>query len=152
MKKPTPNKPSKTGAIGSSQRQLKVKVKTAHKRKTGSNQWLERHLNDPYVAAAREAGYRSRAAFKLIEIDDKYRFLKPGQSVLDLGAAPGGWCQIAAQRTFAKLGFHQEAELPGHVKDIHGKKRDLLIYANDVSHIWSAMEALVEDYRPHEGH
>jgi RimJ/RimL family protein N-acetyltransferase len=56
--------------------------------------------------------------------------------------------QIAAQRTFAKLGFHQEAELPGHVKDIHGKKRNLLIYANDVSQIWSAMESLLGDFRP----
>ncbi len=104
MKKPTQNRPSKTanpGSVGSTQRQLKVKVKTAHKRSTSSNQWLERHLNDPYVAAARNAGYRSRAAFKLIEIDDKYHILKPGQIVLDLGAAPGGWSQIAAQRTKA---------------------------------------------------
>ena len=99
-----PTKPAgaaKTGSVGSAQRQLKVKVKFAHKRSTSSNQWLERHLNDPYVAAARTAGYRSRAAFKLIEIDDKYRFLKPGQIVLDLGAAPGGWSQIAAARTRA---------------------------------------------------
>lgn len=109
MKKPTPKKPTKatpkagakSGAVGSAQRQLKVKVKTAHKRSTSSNQWLERHLNDPYVAAAKAAGYRSRAAYKLIEIDDKYRFLKPGQTVLDLGAAPGGWSQIAAERTRA---------------------------------------------------
>ena len=107
MKKITPNKPAKpvksgkSGSVGSTQRQLKVKVKTTHKRPTRSNQWLERHLNDPYVAAARVAGYRSRSAFKLIEIDDKYRVLKPGQIVLDLGAAPGGWSQIAAQRTKA---------------------------------------------------
>lgn len=102
MKPPSPkNRPAKSGSIGSTQRQLKVKVKTAHKRSTSSNQWLQRHLNDPYVAAAREAGYRSRSAYKLIEIDDKHRILKPGQTVLDLGAAPGGWSQIAAQRTKA---------------------------------------------------
>ena len=102
--KPPSKKPSARGSIGSTQRQLKVKVKTAHKRSTSSNQWLQRHLNDPYVAAAREAGYRSRAAFKLIEIDDKYRFLRPGQRVVDLGAAPGGWSQIAALRTKPETG------------------------------------------------
>ena len=101
MKKATPPRAAKSGSVGSTQRQLKVKVKTAHKRSTSSNRWLERHLNDPYVAAARDAGYRSRAAFKLIEIDDKYRVLKPGHTVLDLGAAPGGWSQIAALRTRA---------------------------------------------------
>ena len=102
--KPPSKKPSARGSIGSTQRQLKVKVKTPHKRSTSSNQWLQRHLNDPYVAAAREAGYRSRAAFKLIEIDDKYRFLRPGQRVVDLGAAPGGWSQIAALRTKPETG------------------------------------------------
>lgn len=115
MKKPGPKKTGKSGVrgvVGSTQRQLKVKVKTAHKRSTSSNRWLERHLNDPYVAAARQAGYRSRAAFKLIEIDDKYRILKPGQSVLDLGAAPGGWSQIAAQRTKADS---KSATKPGQV-------------------------------------
>ena len=101
IKKPASKRSAKAGAVGSTQRQLKVKVKTAHKRSTSSNQWLERHLNDPYVAAARTAGYRSRSAFKLIEIDDKYRILKPGQTVLDLGAAPGGWSQISAERTKA---------------------------------------------------
>jgi 23S rRNA (uridine2552-2'-O)-methyltransferase len=105
-------KPTKSGAIGSTQRQLKVKIKTAHKRSDSSNRWLERHLNDPYVAAARAEGYRSRAAFKLIEIDDKYRILKPGQTVLDLGAAPGGWSQIAAQRTRADT---PSASKSGHV-------------------------------------
>jgi 23S rRNA (uridine2552-2'-O)-methyltransferase len=109
----TPAKKSgKAGAVGSTQRQLKVKVKTAHKRSDSSNRWLERHLNDPYVAAARAEGYRSRAAFKLIEIDDKYRILKPGQTVLDLGAAPGGWSQIAAQRTRADT---PSASKSGHV-------------------------------------
>jgi 23S rRNA (uridine2552-2'-O)-methyltransferase len=80
---------------------LHVTVKTGGKRKLSSKLWLERQLNDPYVAQAKRDGYRSRAAYKLIEIDDKYHFLKPGQSVLDLGAAPGGWSQIAARRVGA---------------------------------------------------
>src|SRR5581483_3175232 len=78
--------------------QVKTKVKTGGKRKLSSKLWLERQLNDPYVAKAKAAGYRSRAAFKLLEIDDKFRFLKPGMAVVDLGAAPGGWSQIAAKR------------------------------------------------------
>jgi 23S rRNA (uridine2552-2'-O)-methyltransferase len=80
---------------------LHVTVKTGGKRKLSSKLWLERQLNDPYVAQAKREGYRSRAAYKLIEIDDKYRILKPGMSVIDLGAAPGGWSQIAAKRVGA---------------------------------------------------
>ena len=81
-----------------SDRDLKVRVKTAKGRKIGSTLWLQRQLNDPYVAEAKRQGYRSRAAFKLAEIDDKYHLLRPGLRVLDLGAAPGGWSQIAAER------------------------------------------------------
>jgi len=77
---------------------LHVTVKTGGKRKLSSKLWLERQLNDPYVAQAKREGYRSRAAFKLVEIDDKYRLLKPGMTVVDLGAAPGGWSQVAAKR------------------------------------------------------
>ena len=77
---------------------LHVTVRTGGKRKLSSKLWLERQLIDPYVAQAKREGYRSRAAFKLIEIDDKYRLLKPGMTVVDLGAAPGGWSQIAAKR------------------------------------------------------
>ena len=77
---------------------LHVTVRTGGKRKLSSKLWLERQLNDPYVAKAKAAGYRSRAAFKLLEIDDKFRLLKPGMAVVDLGAAPGGWSQIAAKR------------------------------------------------------
>jgi 23S rRNA (uridine2552-2'-O)-methyltransferase len=80
---------------------LYVQVKTGGKRKLSSKLWLERQLNDPYVAKAKRDGYRSRAAFKLLEIDDKYRILKSGQTVVDLGAAPGGWSQIAAKRVHA---------------------------------------------------
>ena len=83
---------------------LHVTVKTGGKRKLSSKLWLERQLNDPYVAKAKREGYRSRAAYKLIEIDDKYRILKPGMSVVDLGAAPGGWSQIAARRVGAAAG------------------------------------------------
>jgi 23S rRNA (uridine2552-2'-O)-methyltransferase len=79
-------------------RKLAVKLRTAKGRKLASTRWLSRQLNDPYVDEAKRRGYRSRAAFKLIEMDDKYRFLKPGMAVVDLGAAPGGWSQIAAGR------------------------------------------------------
>jgi 23S rRNA (uridine2552-2'-O)-methyltransferase len=88
--------PSRSGPRG--QRQLKVRLKTARRRTPSSQRWLERQLNDPYVAAAKREGYRSRAAYKLIEMDDKFRFLKAGQRVVDLGAAPGGWSQVAAER------------------------------------------------------
>lgn len=83
---------------------LKQRVKTGKGRTVSSKLWLERQLNDPYVARAKREGYRSRAAYKLIEIDDKYRFLKPGARVIDLGAAPGGWSQIAAKRVGASEG------------------------------------------------
>lgn len=80
------------------QRDLAVRLKTARKRSTSQQKWLSRQLNDPYVARAKTEGWRSRAAFKLIEIDDKYRLLRKGQRIVDLGAAPGGWCQVAAAR------------------------------------------------------
>ncbi len=83
-------------------RGVHVRVKTAKGRKLSSKFWLERQLNDPYVAEAKRLGYRSRAAFKLAEIDDKYRFLKPGGRVVDLGAAPGGWVQVALERIGGK--------------------------------------------------
>jgi 23S rRNA (uridine2552-2'-O)-methyltransferase len=82
---------------GSGVRNLKQRVKTANKRSLSSQKWLERQLNDPDVARAKREGYRSRAAYKLLEIDEKHRILKPGQKIVDLGAAPGGWSQIAAK-------------------------------------------------------
>ncbi len=85
-------------AAGAGRRDLKVRVLTAKKRKLSSTLWLERQLNDPYVASAKREGYRSRAAYKLKEIDDTYRLLKPGQVIIDLGAAPGGWSQVAIER------------------------------------------------------
>jgi 23S rRNA (uridine2552-2'-O)-methyltransferase len=84
-------------------RNLKVRVK-AGGRTQASRRWLERQLNDPYVARAKREGFRSRAAYKLAEIDDKHRFLKAGGKVVDLGAAPGGWAQIAAKRVRAGEG------------------------------------------------
>ena len=92
---------------GGGQRNLRVRVKTARRRSQASTLWLERQLNDPYVAAAKRDGMRSRAAYKLQEIDDKHRLLKPGQRVIDLGAAPGGWSQIAGLRVKAPEGRGQ---------------------------------------------
>ncbi len=86
---------------GRGQRELRVKVKTARGRKLSSTLWLERQLNDPYVQRAKREGYRGRAAFKILEIDDKFRFLVPGARVVDLGSAPGGWCQVAVPRVNA---------------------------------------------------
>lgn len=83
---------------GGGQRQMHVRLKTARKHRPSSQRWLERQLNDPYVTASKRDGMRSRAAYKLSEIDDKYHFLKPGAHVVDLGAAPGGWSQVAAER------------------------------------------------------
>jgi len=81
---------------GRGDREMKVRVKS--KRANSSRRWLERQLNDPYVAAAQKDGFRSRAAYKLIEINEKHKFLKPGQVIVDLGAAPGGWTQILADK------------------------------------------------------
>lgn len=91
----------------SGRRGLKVRVKTTRRRKPSSARWLQRQLNDPYVARARADGYRARSAFKLIEIDDRYRLLKPGARVVDLGAAPGSWSQVAAER----VSSHNDAPL-----------------------------------------
>jgi 23S rRNA (uridine2552-2'-O)-methyltransferase len=92
-----------TGTRGGG-RDLKQRVRSAKNRTPSSRQWLDRQLNDPYVARARREGLRSRAAYKLAEIDDKFRFLRPGARVVDLGAAPGGWSQIAAKRVGAGAG------------------------------------------------
>ncbi|TIM85557.1 MAG: RlmE family RNA methyltransferase, partial [Mesorhizobium sp.] len=80
-------------------RVLKTRIKKKSGLKESSRRWLQRHINDPYVQRSKADGYRSRAAYKLIEIDDKHHLLKPGMKVIDLGAAPGGWCQVAAART-----------------------------------------------------
>ena len=142
----------KTGPRKSSGRRgLTVRVKTAKGRKLASTRWLQRQLNDPYVEEAKRQGYRSRAAFKLTEIDDKHRLLKPGGVVIDLGAAPGGWSQVAAERVGAAVGkgtviaadltdiepvsgvtFLQaditDAEAPGMIRDaLDGARADLVL-------------------------
>lgn len=101
MAKPAGGGRAGGGSSGRGQRELKVKVKTAKGRKLSSTRWLERQLNDPYVARARAEGWRGRAAFKLIELDDRFRFLRPGARVVDLGCAPGGWLQVAVARVNA---------------------------------------------------
>jgi 23S rRNA (uridine2552-2'-O)-methyltransferase len=83
-------------------RNAAVRVRSARRRKPSSTEWLSRQLNDPYVAEAQRLGYRSRAAFKLIELDDRFRLLLPGRRVVDLGCAPGGWTQVAVERVGAR--------------------------------------------------
>ncbi len=83
---------------GRGQRDLFIKVKSAKGRRASSTRWLQRQLNDPYVQRAKREGYRGRAAFKLIEINEKYNFLLPGRNIIDLGCAPGGWLQVAVDR------------------------------------------------------
>lgn len=99
----------KTGQTSTSStgRLLHTKVKSARGRKNSSTLWLERQLNDPYVVEARTRGLRSRAAFKLMQLDDRYKLLKPGDTVVDLGAAPGGWTQVAVDRVGALKGKGQ---------------------------------------------
>lgn len=94
-------KPTGKNTSGRGQRDLTIKVKTARGRRSSSTRWLQRQLNDPYVQRARAEGYRGRAAYKIMELDDKYRFLVPGARVVDLGCAPGGWLQVAVPRVNA---------------------------------------------------
>jgi 23S rRNA (uridine2552-2'-O)-methyltransferase len=118
------------GSSGRGLRELRVRVKTAKGRKLSSTRWLERQLNDPYVVRARADGYRGRAAYKLIELDDKYRFLRPGARVVDLGCAPGGWLQVAVARVNADaaqpgkpcgsvLGVDLQEVAPLHGAEVH---------------------------------
>jgi 23S rRNA (uridine2552-2'-O)-methyltransferase len=112
-KKPTARVPGKASTVRSATgpavsgagaaRGLSVKVKQIHKKTTSQQAWLARQLNDPYVAAAKAQGWRSRAAFKLIELDDRFKLIKPGAKVVDLGAAPGGWTQVAIKRGAAEV-------------------------------------------------
>lgn len=92
------------GSTRTGARPAKQRVRTARGRSAASTRWLRRQLNDPYVHASRRAGYRSRAAYKLIELDDRFGLLAPGRRVVDLGAAPGGWSQVAAERVGAADG------------------------------------------------
>lgn len=94
-------KPDGKNTSGRGLRDLTVRVKSARGRKASSTRWLQRQLNDPYVKRAQAEGYRGRAAYKIMELDDKFRFLVPGARVVDLGCAPGGWCQVAVPRVNA---------------------------------------------------
>ena len=123
----------------SSTRKLRVKVRTARRRKASSTRWLERQLNDPYVQEAKIKGYRSRSAFKLIELDNKYNFLNVGKRVLDLGCAPGGWSQIAAERTNSDgrktnkvVGFVLGIDIR-NVEPINGVRLEILDFLQDDS-------------------
>jgi 23S rRNA (uridine2552-2'-O)-methyltransferase len=137
-----------TKQIGSGRGERELKVRVKSKRKSLSSKlWLERQLNDPYVARAKREGFRSRAAFKLIEIDDKHHLLKRGAKVVDLGAAPGGWSQVAAKRigekghvvgidllemeaitgvTFAQIDFLDNAA-PDKLKEMLGGLADVVL-------------------------
>ena len=106
---------TRPGRVPAASRRQKERIKSGGERSVSSRAWLERQLNDPYVAEARRRGYRARSAFKLIEIDDKYGFLRPGYRVVDLGAAPGGWSQVAADRTKATEGRGRVIAV-----DVHG--------------------------------
>jgi 23S rRNA (uridine2552-2'-O)-methyltransferase len=97
--------------VSGGRRRARRHLQSKKPRTPSSRAWLERQLNDPYVAAARREGYRSRAAYKLAEIDDRFHFLKPGRRVVDLGAAPGGWSQVAAERVRAVAGTGQVAAI-----------------------------------------
>jgi 23S rRNA (uridine2552-2'-O)-methyltransferase len=135
---PTPSGPGTA-------RGLTVKLRTAGKRSIGSQLWLQRQLNDPYVAAAKAQGWRSRAAFKLIELDEKFHLLRRGQRVVDLGAAPGGWSQVAVQAGAAKVvgvdllpvdpiagaeliqGDFNDPDMPARLEQMLGGKADLVM-------------------------
>src|SRR3954447_4856742 len=91
--------PRRGGNRGDGARPLAVRVRSARRRKPSSTEWLNRQLNDPYVAEAQRLGYRSRAAFKLIQLDERFRLLAAGSRVVDLGCAPGGWTQVAVERS-----------------------------------------------------
>ncbi len=134
-------KPSAPGVT----RTLAVKLRNAGKRTTAQQAWLSRHLNDPYVAAAKAQGWRSRAAFKLIELDDKFALIKPGMKVVDLGAAPGGWSQVAVKRGAGRVvgvdlleidpvqgaeliqGDFNDPALPGRLSEMLGGPADLVL-------------------------
>lgn len=126
-------------------RDPKNRLKTAKGRKIASTRWLERQLNDPYVAKAKREGYRSRAAYKLLEIDEKTKLLKKGQLVVDLGAAPGGWSQVAEQRgckvvgldlleidpmpgiTFLQMDFMDDDAPDALIEAMGGRKADIIL-------------------------
>ncbi|WP_424931973.1 RlmE family RNA methyltransferase [Amaricoccus macauensis] len=148
------------GSSGRGRRDLRVRVKTAKGRKLSSTRWLERQLNDPYVQSAKAEGYRGRAAYKILEIDEKFHFLKPGARVVDLGCAPGGWSQVAVARTNA-LGTRQnkpQGRVIGvdlqEVEPIEGAEIHLLDFldegADDLVREWlgGSADVVISDMAP----
>jgi 23S rRNA (uridine2552-2'-O)-methyltransferase len=146
-KPPAKGKPARGAAPAGpgNTRGLAVKLRTANKRTIGSQLWLQRQLNDPYVAAAKAQGWRSRAAFKLIELDQKFHLLHRGQRVVDLGAAPGGWSQVAVRAGAARVvgldllpvdpvsgaeliqGDFNDPDMPARLTEMLGGKADLVL-------------------------
>ena len=132
-------------ATAQTSRTKAVSLRTARGRTTAQQRWLSRQLNDPYVVAARKQGWRSRAAFKLIELDDKYQLIRTGMRVVDLGAAPGGWAQVAVKRGAARVvgvdllpvdpvrgaeiiqGDFNDPALPGRLREMLGGPADLVL-------------------------
>ena len=144
--KPVPGKaPPGTKKPSGGARGLTVMLRSGRGRTTASQQWLKRQLNDPYVAAAQAQGWRSRAAFKLIEMDDRFHLIRPGMRVLDLGAAPGGWCQVARKRGAGQVvaldllpidpipgvtllqGDFNDPDMPAKLEAAMGGKADLVL-------------------------
>jgi 23S rRNA (uridine2552-2'-O)-methyltransferase len=132
-----------------------VRVRSARHRKPSSTQWLSRQLNDPYVAEARRLGYRSRAAFKLIELDDRFRLLLPGRRVVDLGCAPGGWTQIAVERVGARAGrgtvvgidLAETAPIPGAIV-LRGDIADPTVAAAIRAELGAPADIVLSDMAP----
>src|SRR4051794_28986780 len=139
--------PRRGGNRGDGARPLAVRVRSSRRRKPSSTEWLNRQLNDPYGAEAHRLGYKSRAAFKLIQLDERFHLLKPGMRIVDLGCAPGGWAQIAARRVGAQgrivgidllptepiegatllTGDFRDPDLAGHIREALGGPADLVL-------------------------
>ncbi len=132
-------------------RRLTVRVRTARRRRPSSTEWLQRQLNDPYVAEARRQGYRSRAAFKLIQLDRRFRLLAPGRRVVDLGCAPGGWTQVAVERAgpgrVVGIDLAPTEPLPGAVL-LQGDLRDPAAAAAVAAALGGPADLVLSDMAP----
>lgn len=139
----------KTTHSNLSGRLLHTKVKTSRKRSNSSARWLQRQLNDPYVAEAQKLGYKSRAAFKLIQLDEKFHFLKRGQKILDLGCAPGGWVQIAESKGCNVVGIDLLPVDPiGNAVLYQGDFTDPLMQEKILSHFPDKADLVISDMAP----
>jgi 23S rRNA (uridine2552-2'-O)-methyltransferase len=146
----TAGSPKGPVAPGGGRRGLAVPVRSKSSRSAGSQRWLVRQLNDPYVAAAKVQGWRSRAAFKLIELDERFKLLRPGVRVVDLGAAPGGWIQVAVQRgagTVVALDLLPIDKLPGAVL-LEGDFSDPAVAAEVAAALGGKADLVLSDMAP----